>query len=58
MFFFPPPHLILGGLLNAEDLSEYLFHAVRLCVIATQDEREEKNKKRGGGNKAVQWMLK
>lgn len=34
----PPPHLILGGLLNAEDLSEYLFHALRLCVIATQDE--------------------
>lgn len=44
VFFF---HLILGGLLNAEDLSEYLCHAVRLRAIATQDEREEKNKKKG-----------
>lgn len=43
-FFF---RLISGGLLNAEDLSEYLCHAVRLCAIATQDKREE-NTKIGG----------
>lgn len=48
-------HLILGGLLNAEDLSENLCHAVRLCDCNASQARRKEQKEE---NKAMQWMLK